>query len=362
MEEHELPYGERSDGRLVGVSEVERGEACGCVCPHCRRPFVAHKGDTRVHHFQHKSVPGQPDTCGGYYETALHILAKQVIGEAERLYLPPLEARYDRYKDTLRDGQWAPITDVRSEVQIGPIVADIVAQSEGQDVIVEVHVTHRSTPEKLAFLRQTERPAIEIDLSAAREMAPEQIVAHILGQAPRRWLSAPGLAAAEARLAARIEAHLARQRERQAAEAAARERDRARQVALQAERDASWAARLDVEREARQRQMEEEGAAWERERAAERERRAATLAALPGWAADYYPGRLTPPPDLSRIQFRPEELAGLFAGTPHLQAHLALIDQAPIREAMERYRRLPEWMLIEGAFRGSWARHRPAVR
>jgi len=48
-----IPFAWDSKGRWRDVSDVERGLKCGCVCPACRGPLVARKGDERIHHFAH---------------------------------------------------------------------------------------------------------------------------------------------------------------------------------------------------------------------------------------------------------------------------------------------------------------------
>ena len=45
-------YGMR-DGKLLFISDVPRGLACGCVCARCHQPLVAKKGPIRRHHFSH---------------------------------------------------------------------------------------------------------------------------------------------------------------------------------------------------------------------------------------------------------------------------------------------------------------------
>lgn len=349
-----LPFGLRSDGRLVPVSQVARGEACDCVCPDCARPFVAHKGDERAHHFQHKAAPGQPETCLGYYETALHLLAKQVLREADRLWLPPLEARYGYHRHMLRLGGWVTIGNVRTEVRVGPIVADAIAEVEDTDLIVEVHVTHRSTADKVQFLRETDRSAIELDLSQARGMAPEAIEAFILGKAPRHWLHAPGLTEANARLQARIEAALARQQEADRQAALARQREIERELEADRLKEAERVALLQGQHEAYEAMMREAEAS----RAAQLQRRADVLRAFPAWAETYYPTRVSAPPEgLGGRGLNARELIDLFDRTTSRLCHLALIDHALIRNSVDGYRRNPEWVAISAAVRGSWRRH-----
>lgn len=37
-----IPFGLK-DGKYYDVSEVERGRACGCICPSCKQVLVAKK-------------------------------------------------------------------------------------------------------------------------------------------------------------------------------------------------------------------------------------------------------------------------------------------------------------------------------
>ena len=69
------------DGRIVSVDEVERGQACGCTCPCCKRPLIARQGDVRGWHFAHATGAD----CDGGAESALEPIAKPIQGDAARL-------------------------------------------------------------------------------------------------------------------------------------------------------------------------------------------------------------------------------------------------------------------------------------
>lgn len=63
------------NGRLVSVDEVERGAACGCVCPSCGEPVIAKQGECRVYHFAHDGGRA----CRYAAETLAHRFAKEVL-------------------------------------------------------------------------------------------------------------------------------------------------------------------------------------------------------------------------------------------------------------------------------------------
>lgn len=59
FDKFKIPFGIRGvDGELVDVHDVERGIACGCICPSCKAPLNAKKGDVKEWHFAHVSKHG----------------------------------------------------------------------------------------------------------------------------------------------------------------------------------------------------------------------------------------------------------------------------------------------------------------
>ena len=80
------PYGLQNN--IVRTPEsVERGLACGCVCPACGEPLVANHGtEIKQPYFSHES--GR--SCEAAYQTALHLLAKEVLATEKKIMLPPL--------------------------------------------------------------------------------------------------------------------------------------------------------------------------------------------------------------------------------------------------------------------------------
>jgi hypothetical protein len=80
------PYGLRK-GAIVTPDVVEKGLACGCVCPACDEPLIANHGmSIKQPYFSHQS--GRE--CEAAYQTALHLLAKEVLAAEKRILLPPL--------------------------------------------------------------------------------------------------------------------------------------------------------------------------------------------------------------------------------------------------------------------------------
>lgn len=67
-----IPYGEK-EGNLLHVSQVVSGLNCNCVCPECKSPLIARKGEKTKHHFAHYKVAN----CNN--ETVLHQIGKRLL-------------------------------------------------------------------------------------------------------------------------------------------------------------------------------------------------------------------------------------------------------------------------------------------
>lgn len=222
-----LPFGMTAAGRLVCVADAARGAADGLICPECRAPLVAKKGDVLRHHFAHAAETD----CEAAYETMLHILGKQVIADEMQVKLPEVSGLILRTFTILADSEWAELEAVRIEAQVGKFRPDLlVFESGGRSIAIEILVTHKSTPEKLAAYRESKIDAIEIDLGHLRGCDDrDALIREILCDAPRHWLFNRDLAVAQEKALreerARIERAKAAETARLARIAAERARD-----------------------------------------------------------------------------------------------------------------------------------------
>lgn len=167
------------DGEIVGIDSVARGLACRCTCPHCAAPFVARKGARKTHHFAHYRSPD----CTKSLETALHLLAKQILRSAERVAIP--------------QGLSVPTVAIAScslETNLGGIRPDVILTTDaGRELLVEVAVTHPVDDAKQRRLRDTGRLAMEISLGhLLRKGDIEDVTRAVLhNPATRRWIVGP---------------------------------------------------------------------------------------------------------------------------------------------------------------------------
>lgn len=206
-----VPFGLRPDGRLIDAGMAERGKACNCVCPGCKRTLIARKGTVRVEHFGHEA-----DTdCRRGAETALHMAAKQLVAEVPWLDLPQLSvtARRDdpefgtfqataSYHDIK---QWH-FESAQAEVELESIRPDVVGVGAGGErYAVEIRVAHKVDKEKARYIRSMQLPCIEIDLRplVGKLISFDELADHLQRDlASKTWIHHPRFGEYEAALLA----------------------------------------------------------------------------------------------------------------------------------------------------------------
>ena len=165
--ENRIPFAKSNKtGRIVSVFEVERGLACGCVCPECLNPVEACKGPKRFY-FRHgkSSIGNRP--CDNPGESALHEAAKQIFKESTEIWLPKMEIYCgNQVSSIMIKGETVfQIQEVNIEKQQQSIRPDITISNGNDQLNIEIFVTHKVDEKKTAKLAENNIPTLEIDLS-----------------------------------------------------------------------------------------------------------------------------------------------------------------------------------------------------
>lgn len=182
------------EGKIVHISEVEQGLGCECNCPHCGSALIARKGNIRSHHFAHHNALD----CDTGMETAIHLLAKEIIKDEKCLYVPSYFLKMEHEDKNGRNfaassylpSECLQFSDVKLEQHNEDYVPDITALTETEEwVDIEILVTHKVDEHKALRQRQRGKTMIEIDLSdLPRDSSRQEITKAVLLQAPRYFI------------------------------------------------------------------------------------------------------------------------------------------------------------------------------
>ncbi|TKW61146.1 MAG: hypothetical protein DI628_00515 [Blastochloris viridis] len=198
------PFGLKN-GKVFHISEVERGRACGCVCPNCEKPLEAAKGSIKRHHFRHQHEYLE---CEGAFESAVHLAAKSLIAQKRQLKLPEYEiyeyldedeVYYDSnyepfYGELLRlvkHGSPISFTFVDTEVSLDGIRPDLIGYVGKTRLAIEIAYRHPVSPEKADVFKRMNLSAIEINLSKLTQddvQDWESLWAHICNSDNVKWI------------------------------------------------------------------------------------------------------------------------------------------------------------------------------
>ena len=173
-----LIYGLKN-GVITHISEVESGLACGCICPACGEKLIAKKGDVVMHHFAHRSGIN----CEYGVETALHLVAKEVLTSAKEMVIPQVELRFpNSHKEKIRIHESIKVKIDRVEVEkrIDDIIPDLVVYSGEKKFLLEIFVTHSIDERKLKKIKEVGISTIEIDLSGLNDLSEIELTKVIL--------------------------------------------------------------------------------------------------------------------------------------------------------------------------------------
>lgn len=153
-----LTYALDKNRVLTHVDDVLRGLRCQCVCPHCKAPLYAkNTGLIREHHFAH----AKGKECEYANETALHLLAKQIVLETGKIMLP--KSLDDSMPSGLIRLHDVKIEQYDAQYDFTPDAEGIM--SNGERLLIEFYVSHKAQGTKKDTIVENNLKCIEIDLN-----------------------------------------------------------------------------------------------------------------------------------------------------------------------------------------------------
>ncbi len=177
------------NNEIVSIYNVPNGLKCGCVCPECGATLIARQGKKRTYHFAHFNA----EECKKSIETALHLLAKQIIYKKKRLYVPSIPTVLNSIgKITEYD---EAIEEMNIDDKVRPDVLLKVRMDlwgAGLALNVEIKVSHAVDETKKYKLFELGMPTVEIDISdVGADYTEESIEKIILEGKKTKWIYHP---------------------------------------------------------------------------------------------------------------------------------------------------------------------------
>ncbi len=155
MTDIKQPYGLK-DGKIVSIEQVESGLRCNCFCPACNGRLIARKGLEKQHHFAHYNS----EDCGKGIETIIHKLSKEIISKSKTFTTPAL--KLNNSDIIIFDETEIQIDDVKLEHRLDDIIPDIIIESKGKELLIEITVTHKLCFPKTRTIAEKGYATIEI--------------------------------------------------------------------------------------------------------------------------------------------------------------------------------------------------------
>lgn len=162
-----IPFGEQTaTGDLVDVGEVEKGERCNCICPSCKTPLIARKGEIKEWHFAHKSHARRikketEKPCDMSFAVSVRLMAKQLFECGAHMLLPkyekvfslpipsflPLRKDKETKTYTICDENMMGFSSVEIEQRRMGSVFDLILNVDGWEILVYITYQGRRFPE-----------------------------------------------------------------------------------------------------------------------------------------------------------------------------------------------------------------------
>lgn len=188
-----------SNGKIIKIDdipdELKERKHFSCVCPQCGAEFVARKGKQRENHFAHKADAPTGCTAEGANETALHLMAKQIIEdeikngsgciELPAVYVYRSEMNLGDVPEHImrripdRKEYKKAYTCYGKKVWVEPTVHGfrpdlVIEDNKGKKILVEIWATHTVDAAKKEMAKEHGLPMVEIDVGDFMDELPSQ--------------------------------------------------------------------------------------------------------------------------------------------------------------------------------------------
>ena len=197
---------------LLFIDEVDNGNDCDCICPHCKDELTANnKGKIKRHYFSHQNKNENRDCL----MTQLHLVAQKYFKNLAEFQVPDVVFVHNSH-ELKKSGKASRIISATMEEAVGRYFADVFIITQDGPFAIEICVTHPCEDEKILHYKDVKLPSIEYDLSKLRSLDIQDALKLLQNNSvDYKWLypwsSTEMIASWEAKLAQRKKLYLENQ-------------------------------------------------------------------------------------------------------------------------------------------------------
>lgn len=197
--EQRITYALSKDtGKLMRITDVPNGLACNCICSVCGESLIARQGEKNRPSFAHK----QGTTCNGHaaFESMVHLLSKEIIGEYKALALPDYIDKTGEHRFYATTMPFSNVEIERTDDKSGkkPDCTGYVRINGNEIPIwIEINNTHSVEEDKRKYLQENRIYCVEVDVSQfadEEEIDKDKLKKYLLEDTNpffRRWINYP---------------------------------------------------------------------------------------------------------------------------------------------------------------------------
>lgn len=178
-----IPFGLNTESNtIVDVHDVQKGKACGCICPSCHTTLIAKQGDINEWHFAHLSNKESIDTveniCEYSFYTSVRLMALQLIGQQFCIKLPAYKSVVKKQYNEIYISEDFTITKTQSitldDIKVNQTVldnkVDIIGKVKNYSFMVLFDYPERVVPLNLKNLNDNKCGIISLSLEPVRRL------------------------------------------------------------------------------------------------------------------------------------------------------------------------------------------------
>ena len=215
MSKFRNPFAMNENNEMIYIKTGDvsnKGKYKNCYCPECGEKLIPRMGEKNKWHFSHFSNK----QCNGNFETSLHLYAKELIKNNNKILLPNITVgeylSFNKLDSSFKQDmhKWENENQERifyhifidkniysykwieNEKRIDDFIPDCIIEIGGKKLAVEIYVTHEVDKGKEEKVKKSKIDMIEICLDDIKEEMQEEgfnLDQYILYNATRWWIN-----------------------------------------------------------------------------------------------------------------------------------------------------------------------------